>query len=278
MRIGYNTNGLAHHSLPAAIRLLASLGYQSVAITIDHAALNPYDKLHDRELDAIGQLLSEFNLHSVIETGARYLLDPMQKHEPTLVSPKSAGRPRRVELLRHAIDTAAALGSDCVSLWSGSLSDGDALEEGWHRLVESLQTVLDYADRKDIVLGFEPEPGMLIDTMDSFAELAERMDAPHLALTLDVGHLHCLDEGPIEEMIRRWSDRLVNVHIEDMRRSVHEHLMFGEGEIDFPPIFAALEEVQYEGGLHVELSRHSHDGPAAAQQSATFLRRLSNKG
>ena len=139
-------------------------------------------------------------------------------------------------------------------------------------------TVLDYADRKKVVLGFEPEPGMLIDTMDSFAELVERMDAPHLALTLDVGHLHCLDEGPINEVIRRWSDRLVNVHIEDMRRSVHEHLMFGEGEIDFPPIFAALEEVQYEGGLHVELSRHSHDGPAAAKQSATFLRRLSNKG
>ena len=28
MRLGYNTNGLAHHSLPDAIRLLASLGYE----------------------------------------------------------------------------------------------------------------------------------------------------------------------------------------------------------------------------------------------------------
>ncbi|MGW4149959.1 sugar phosphate isomerase/epimerase, partial [Streptomyces albogriseolus] len=28
--------------------------------------------------------------------------------------------------------------------------------------------------------------------------------------------------------------------IEDMRRGVHEHLPFGDGEIDFPPVLAAL--------------------------------------
>ena len=45
---------------------------------------------------------------------------------------------------------------------------------------------------------------------------------------------------PIAGVIRQWADRLVNVHIEDMRAGVHDHLMFGEGEIDFPPVIAAL--------------------------------------
>ncbi|MCG8450096.1 MAG: sugar phosphate isomerase/epimerase [Pirellulales bacterium] len=272
MRIGYNTNGLAHHSLPDAIRLLASLGYQSVAITVDHAALNPYVSAHEKELQQVFDMLAELGMRSVIETGARYLLDPLHKHEPTLVTSKSAGRPRRIEFLRHAIDTAAVLGSDCVSLWSGKLPAGDSRADGLRRLAESLHIVLDYAERKDVRLGFEPEPGMLVDTMDSFAELLEQIDSPQLGLTLDVGHLHCLDEGPLDQVIRRWSDRLVNVHIEDMRRGVHEHLMFGEGEIDFPPVLAALAEIGYGGGLHVELSRHSHDGPAAAKQAFTFLK------
>ena len=35
MKLGYNTNGLAHHRLVDAIELLADLGYQSVAITLD---------------------------------------------------------------------------------------------------------------------------------------------------------------------------------------------------------------------------------------------------
>jgi L-ribulose-5-phosphate 3-epimerase len=47
--------------------------------------------------------------------------------------------------------------------------------------------------------------------------------------------------------------------------------MFGAGEIDFPPVIAALADVGYAGGLHVELSRHSHLGPTAAKQAHTFL-------
>ncbi len=141
-----------------------------------------------------------------------------------------------------------------------------------------MKIVLDYADRKDVVLGFEPEPGMLIDTMARFAELVEAVDSPRLKLTLDVGHLHCLGEVPIAEVIRHWSDRLVNIHIEDMKAGVHEHLMFGAGEIDFAPVVAALAEVGYAGGLHVELSRHSHQGPTAAQQAQAFLAPLIGTG
>ena len=169
---------------------------------------------------------------------------------------------------------AAALGSDCVSLWSGVLHDDIPREKAFGRLVEGLNIVLDYAERKNVVLGFEPEPGMLIDTMASFAELAEAIDSPRLKLTLDVGHLHCLGEVPIADVIHRWSNSLVNIHIEDMLAGVHEHLMFGTGEIDFLPVVGALADVGYTGGMHVELSRHSHLGPAAAQQAHTFLASL----
>ena len=274
MRIGYNTNGLAHHSLPAALRLLASLGYESAAITIDHYALNPYETGYDRRLQETGALLQELNLRSVIETGGRFLLDPRYKHEPTLVSPKAGGRPLRIEFLRHAIDMAATLGSECVSLWSGVVRDGVSWDKGFQRLVEGLKMVLDYADRREVAVGFEPEPGMLIDTMDRYRQLLAEVDSPRLQLTLDIGHLHCLREVPIAGVIREWADRLVNVHIEDMRSGVHEHLKFGEGEIDFPPVIAALQEVGYAGPLHVELSRHSHEGPAAAKQAYAFLHAL----
>ena len=276
MRLGYNTNGLADHDLQEAIRLLAEIGYRSVAITVDHHALNPYSLDHKSQVAEVRTLLGRLGMRCVIETGARYLLDPRHKHQPTLVCSKSAGRPRRIEFLRHAIDIAAALESDAVSLWSGVLPPGDSREDGMRRLTEGLQMVMEYAARKDVRLGFEPEPGMLIDTMDSFAELIDRIGPNQLGLTLDVGHLHCLGELPLDGVIREWADRLVNVHIEDMCRGVHEHLMFGEGEIDFPPVIAALAGAGYDGGVHVELSRHSHMGPVVAQQSYAFLTSISD--
>jgi sugar phosphate isomerase/epimerase len=113
---------------------------------------------------------------------------------------------------------------------------------------------------------------MFIDTMAKYAELHRRVAHPLFGLTLDVGHLHCQGDLPIAEHIQRWRDWLWNVHIEDMRAGVHDHLMFGEGDMDFPPILRALREISYEGGVHVELSRHSHDAVRTAERALLFLR------
>ena len=274
MLLGYNTNGLAHHDPLEAIALLAEIGYQSVAITLDHGPLNPLADAWPANLERLKDRLRRPGLKNVIETGARFLLDPRTKHEPTLVTADAAGRQKRIDFLRRAIDAAAYLDSDCVSLWSGICRDNASDEATLERLAESLRVVLRHATDSNVTLGFEPEPGMFIDTLKAFSRLLQWIDAPHLQLTLDVGHLWCQGELPIADYIARWGERIVNVHIEDMRAGVHEHLMFGEGEMQFPPILAALALAGYRGALHVELSRHSHEGPIAAKKAYDFLRPL----
>lgn len=271
MLLGYNTNGLAHHDPLEAIALLADLGYQSVALTLDQGRLNPFAEGFSSQLDRVRALLERRGMRSVVETGARFLLDPWHKHEPTLMAADPAGRARRLDFLRRAVLAARALGSDCVSLWSGRLREEISAGAALDRLATGLEEVLDFAGDQGVRIGFEPEPGMFIDTMARWEELLARVEHPQLWLTLDIGHLHCQREWPLAEQIRRYGPRLVNVHIEDMRAGVHEHLMFGEGEIDFAPVLAALVHTGYQGGLHVELSRHSHQGPEAARQAMDFL-------
>jgi sugar phosphate isomerase/epimerase len=272
MRLGYNTNGLAHHDLIDALELLADLGYRSVAITMDHGALNPFrEQVLRTQLPEVRATLIRHNMSNVIETGARYLLNPRVKHEPTLMSEHAADRQVRIDFLCRAIDIAAELQSDCVSCWSGILRSPLTAEDGMRRLCDGLRPVLEHAERRNVVIGFEPEPGMFIATMADFAHLLQEVRSPMLQLTLDVGHLHCQGELPISDYVRNWSHLMVNVHIEDMRRGRHEHLMFGEGEMQFDEIIASLVETQYQKGLHVELSRHSYDGPAAARQAFQFL-------
>jgi len=273
MLLGYNTNGMAHHDLCDAIALLADLGYRSVAITLDHGALNPFAPLEmlESQIAQVSELLSDRGMRCVIETGARFLLDPRQKHEPTLMTADEEGRRRRVEFYLQAIRIAQSLRADCASLWSGVLHESIAQEQAMDRLIAGLEPVVSAAEQAGVVLGFEPEPGMFIDTMDRYEMVDQRLDSPAFQLTLDIGHLHCQGETPLADQVRRWSRRIVNVHIEDMRAGVHEHLMFGEGEIDFPPVIAALRDAGYRGPLHVELSRHSHMAAAAARQARDFL-------
>jgi L-ribulose-5-phosphate 3-epimerase len=325
MYLGYNTNGFAHHELFDAVALLAEIGYRGVAITIDHGSLAPNDPNAKSQLVRLKKMLKDLGLRSVIETGARFLLDPRKKHEPTLLS---ASPKRRLDFYRYAIDCAAELGSDCVSIWSGvspasvprnitsggqtflSVPKRDPMSGGqtflsvpqnhptqekqdrqeclssceeknpallWNQLVDGLQKTLEYAARQSppVAIAFEPEPGMFIDVMAGYESLLRRIDAEsdfkNFRLTLDIGHLQCQGETPIDAVVRRWASRLANVHIEDMRRGAHEHLMFGEGEIDFPPVLAALQSIGYAGGVFVELSRHSHMAPTAAQKAFDFL-------
>jgi len=274
MRLGYNTNGLAHHRWEDALTLIAEAGYRAVAITVDHHCLPPWSPTLQADILRMRAMLERYDLQCVIETGARFILDPRRKHAPTLLSPTAAERECRLQFLRYCVDLAAALNANAVSFWSGTDQECTQTEWLWSRLVEGCSVLLDHAKRQAIRLAFEPEPGMFIQTGDEFQRLLDTVKHPLFGLTLDIGHVHCLQDGSIADHIHRWPDRLWNMHMEDMRPGVHEHLPFGEGSIEFVPVFAALQDVGYSGGVHVELARHSHEAPLQLQRSFAFLSRL----
>lgn len=274
MILGYNTNGFAHHDIGDAIDIIAELGYGGVAFTLDVNHFE-YAKPHAFARTAdIADRIHERNLACVMETGARFILDPRRKHQPTLISPEPHDRHRRFEFLQLCVDLAPTFGATVVSYWSGTATDNASSVECMNRLVEQCRKLAEYSATKNVRLAFEPEPGMFIDTMEKFAELHSRVNHPNFGLTVDVGHLVCNGEIPASEHLLRWKDWLWNVHIEDMRRGVHDHLMFGEGEVDFADVFAGLRAADFRGMISVELSRHSFDAVNAAKKSIEFLRRF----
>ena len=271
LRLAYNTNGLADHRLEEALIFLADCGYEGVGLTLDYRHLDPFDENLYRRLDGLRRLLERLGLAVVIETGSRFILDPRRKHEPTLLS--EVGRERRVDFLLRAVDIASALGAEAVSFWSGTQPANVGYQEAWNRLVDGCARVTEAAEERDVVLAFEPEPGHLVDRLDRYHELAGALGDPErFGLTLDVGHCLCVGEEPLPDAIRGAGGRLANVHVEDMRREAHEHLDFGEGEIQFPPVLEALREVDYRGLVGVELSRHSHAADVVVPRAIGFLR------
>jgi sugar phosphate isomerase/epimerase len=272
LRYAYNTNGAANHRLGDALRLIADAGYAGVALTLDHHHLDPFADRWEEECNRVARLLGDLRLGSVIETGARYLLDPRQKHEPTLVTPDVEGRARRVAFLNRALDVAARLGSETMSFWAGVPKAGvdHAQARAW--LDEGLEQVLDHAEAVGVDASFEPEPGMLIETVDDYDTLAARH--PRLRLALDTGH--CLVTEDIEpaDAIRRYAPRLGTVAIEDMRRGDHTHLPFGQGDMDMPGVLNALDAIGFTRLVCVELSRESPRAHAAIPESIAYLRNL----
>ena len=271
LRYAYNTNGTANHRFADALELIADSGYDGVALTLDHHHFDPFAPELSRRAEVLGTALQRLKLGLVLETGARYLLDPRQKHEPTLVSPEPDGRARRVEFLWRAMQIAAACGAEAVSFWAGVVRAGVSQDDARAYLHAGVAELVD-RNVFGVTLAFEPEPGMLVEDVADFLDLQRRV--PELRLALDTGH--CIVSGGLEpaDAIHQQRDNLATVSLEDMPRGKHEHLPFGEGDMDTPAVLRALRDVGYSKLACVELSRDSHRAHSMVPQALTYLKNV----
>lgn len=250
--LGYNSNGFAHHRLEDALPWLADLGYRAVAITPDVPHLDPL-RTGAREVAAIGALCARLGLTPVLESGARFTLDPRRKHRPNLLEPDDSWL-ARLEHLALLVRWCPDLGAGVLSFWSGALPPGQSAAQAAARLHAAADALHPLAEAHGVRLALEPEPGHFVGTLDQFALLAE----PRFALMLDIGHLYANDHGDPRRAVAEFGARVAGVQLDDARRGVHEHLAPGEGDADWTAIARACAELPAPTTACFELSRDGH--------------------
>lgn len=268
LRFAYNTNGCANHRLDDALALIADSGYDGVALTLDIHHLDPFAPDFRNQCRAVALRLRQLGLGCVVETGARFLLDPRAKHEPTLVSAAAEGRARRLEFLTRALEVAAETGAEAMSFWSGVPKPGVDPAQARDWLRRGVEQVVRNAGMLGTTAALEPEPGMLVETVDDWRDLG----IAGLRLALDTGHCLVTGERAPDTAVREFAGELGTISIEDMRRGVHVHLPFGEGDMPVPAVLGALEAVGFEKLVCVELSRESHRADAMVPQALATLK------
>jgi sugar phosphate isomerase/epimerase len=265
MLLGYHTNSLQNHRLDEAMDLLAEHDYRAVAITPDTCHLDPATT-SDAVLGEFAVRLRDLGLQPVMETGARYLLDPRDKHAPTLMTVERAARQRRLDFYGRVAAMGARLGAQVVSFWAGI--DRAPGEDSWQRLLDGVAAACERIRREGLVPALEPEPGMAVETVADWHRVRAALGGAAPALTLDIGHLYVVWEGDPVEVIAANAAHLAQVHLEDMRRGVHEHLVPGAGEVPFGQVLDGLAAAGYQGPVCFELSRASHMAPTAVATCA----------
>lgn len=268
MRLGYQTNGLQNHRLLDALQLLAEHGYQAVGITPDTCHLDP-TVTTDADLDRVAAALRAYGLMPIMETGARFLLDPRHKHEPTLMTASAVARQVRLDFYGRVAAMGARLGAEVVSFWAGvdhapGPDSRDRLREGVRRACARIR-----AEGQKPAL--EPEPGMAVSTFAEWLALRSELGGEAPALTLDIGHLYAEWEGEPTAVIAAAAPFLAQVQLEDMRTGQHEHRFPGTGDVAFPSVLSALHGSGYAGPVCFELSRDSHRAPLAVATCAKIF-------
>lgn len=149
-----------------------------------------------------------------------------------------------------------------------NLANGVTQQEGFDRAVEVFRTAAPALEDLGVVLALEPlgpEEGNFMLTADSAIEIAQAIDSSNVRLHLDVKAMSTEDKS-IPDIIRDSRDWLVHFHANDPNRRGP-----GMGDVPFDPIFSALNEVQYDGWISVEVFDYSPGVDSLAGDSIRYM-------
>ena len=97
-----------------------------------------------------------------------------------------------VDMLKRAIDGAVILGADVVGCWPGASMPDVPDAEKIAKLAEAYRQVTPIAQSAGLILSLEPEPVVIVDSIDMAMGLVEAVQSPAFTLLYDVAHADVL--------------------------------------------------------------------------------------
>jgi sugar phosphate isomerase/epimerase len=191
-----------------------------------------------------------------------------------LTSPDPTVRRHTAEYLRTLVELCADLGGKVMVLGSPqqrNLQEGVSYADGEAYAAEVLHGAVAACHQFGVTLALEPlgpAEGNFMLTAASGIHLAKLVGSPHCKLHLDVKAMS--SEGqPIADIIRASRDWAVHFHANDPN-------LYGPGmgEVEFEPIFAALQETNYDGWVSVEVFKYDPSPDEIARKSIEYMQKV----
>lgn len=277
MKLAFSTNAYLKFSFAEAVERLARIGYEGVEIMADVPHAWPAYLLEEQKVAIRAALarhrlaisnINAFMMHAVDDPRQRYW-------HPSWIEPDRNYRQIRIQHTRRALTLARELGARCITTEPGGpVAPGDSWAKALAMFVEELKPVAEHAENEGVLLLVEPEPGLLIETVDQFLELMRHIDSPAVGMNFDIGHAYCVGDDPATT-IPRVAKYIRHFHLEDIAATrVHHHLVPGEGAIDFAAALKAIRGIGYDGWVTIELYPYVDDPDAAARTALEKVRTI----
>ena len=203
-------------------------------------------------------------------TGFHWLLrKPAGLH---LTSPDAQIRRGAKEMLHHLARICATMGGRVMVFGSPSQRDvlpGEQYSDAFERAVEIFRDVCDVAQPLGVTRALEPlspkETNFMV-TAEETLRVIRAVNHSGCQLHLDVNAM-CAEQKSIEEIIVANKRHLVHFHANDSNMRGP-----GAGDVDFVPIFSALNMGGYDGTVSVEVFNYKPDPQTIARKSLDYLK------
>ena len=277
IKLAFSTNAFTRFSLVEAIDAIGQAGYAGVEILADvpHAYPMQIDaELTSEVIRALARnKLAVSNVNANCTFGYWQDAPPEPFFEPSIISPIRRYREDRISFLFKTIQFAKDIGARNISITTGKMLGAVGPSLAASHLADSLKRIMDVAEKQEIDVGIECEPGLYLEYIEELVAWIERIGSSRLGANLDVGHCQVIGES-IPAEVHRLGKRIWNLHIEGMPGRKHYHLLPGDpaDTLNWTGLKSALADIEYDRFATVELYTMTADPHAAAKTGMTFLR------
>ncbi len=269
MKLAFSSNAFTRFKLIEAIEVLAKIGYSGVEIMCDVPHAYP-PHLSEENVQEIDDALKNHKME-ISNLNAFPLVAIGTIHHPSWLERDESERQKRVQHTSNCVQLAKQLGAKNISTEPGGPMEELTPSAALNRFIHGLNQVAEEAIKNKVKVLIEPEPGLLIETSDEFLNLIGELDTEAFGLNFDIGHFFCVREAPVE-LIYRLKDYIGHFHLEDIAETrKHFHMVPGDGAIDFVPIFEAIQAIEYDGFVTVELYPHQENAVEVAKRAFDFV-------
>jgi sugar phosphate isomerase/epimerase len=280
MKLAFSSNAYMHFSIEDTIEKIAGLGYSGIEILADVPHAWPAGLLEERKR-SIRECLSKHKLaiSNVNAFMMNAVADPRQPYwHPGWTDPDPHYRAIRREHTKRALQLARELDAPHITTEpGGELTAQQSWADGAQIFYDELMPCVELAEKLEVKLLIEPEPGLMIETFGQYLDFAKRLDSPWVGLNFDIGHAYCVSEDP-QDWVERMAPHTVHYHFEDIAATrVHRHLIPGAGAIDFAATLKKIAATDYDGWITVELYPYIDDPDGAAREARRYLTATATK-
>lgn len=159
-------------------------------------------------------------------------------------------RSKAIAIAKKQIEVAAWLGCDTVLVVPGAVGvdfipDCELVDYdvAYERALVAMKELAPYAEEKKVAIAIENVGNRLLMSPLEVRDFIDRVNSPFVGAYFDVGNI--LRNGYPEQWIRILGTRIKKIHIKDFKKASNSFVNLMEGDVNFPAVMAALEQIGY---------------------------------
>jgi hexulose-6-phosphate isomerase len=153
--------------------------------------------------------------------------------------------------METALRSAKALGADAVLLVPAIVNENVSYAQAYKRSQTHIKKVLPLAEELGVIIAVENVWNKFLLSPLEFARYVDEFESPWLKAYFDIGNVILF--GYSQDWIRTLGKRIVKIHLKDFKRRGYQWTNLLDGDVNWPQVRRALDEVEYDGYLTTEL-------------------------